>query len=432
MSLADQASLLLIPSGYKESKIYSVFPTTGVGDFTFNRNSSATRIAKNGLITSVATDIPRLEYPLIDGVVNGCPSVLLEPQRTNLISYSEDFSNAAWTKDGSSVVSDAAISPDGSLNAFKLVEDSSTGSHSVYVSFSSLASSKYTFSAFIKKGERYKCSLADRNSGAYASFNLNYGTVIAESGMVGKIEVLPNDWYKLSIVNTSATTVFVPQIFVLENSYTTGLPILLNYSGDGTSGVYIFGAQLEQGSYPTSYIKSNSGSATTRSAETANGAGDATTFNDSEGVLMIEMSRKEGNTSTSALSLNDGTISNNVTLYYYQSNRLFFDIFSGVTTVTGEITNVDTSNLNKIALKYKTGDISFFLNGFELVTKTNAISLSGLSEIKLNYGDGSAQLNGSTKQIQYFNTVLTDSELEQLTSWTSFTAMAQGQQYSIK
>jgi hypothetical protein len=63
MSLADESSLLFIPTGYKESKIYSVFPTTGVGDFTFNRNSSATRIAKNGLITSVATDIPRLEYP---------------------------------------------------------------------------------------------------------------------------------------------------------------------------------------------------------------------------------------------------------------------------------------------------------------------------------------------------------------------------------
>ena len=92
MSLADQASLLFIPSGYKSQKVYSIFPTDGDGDFDFSRSGSATRIAKNGLITTVDSNVPRLEYPLIDGVVNGCPSLLLEPQRTNLVTYSEDFS----------------------------------------------------------------------------------------------------------------------------------------------------------------------------------------------------------------------------------------------------------------------------------------------------------------------------------------------------
>ena len=89
MSLADQASLLFIPSGYKSQKVYSIFPTDGDGDFDFSRSGSATRIAKNGLITTVDSNVPRLEYPLIDGVVNGCPSLLLEPQRTNLITYSQ-------------------------------------------------------------------------------------------------------------------------------------------------------------------------------------------------------------------------------------------------------------------------------------------------------------------------------------------------------
>ena len=88
MSLADKASLLLIPTGYKSQKVYSIFPTDGVGDFDFSRSSSATRIAKNGLITTVAANVPRLEYPMIDGVVNGCPSLILEPQRTNLITNS--------------------------------------------------------------------------------------------------------------------------------------------------------------------------------------------------------------------------------------------------------------------------------------------------------------------------------------------------------
>ena len=83
MSLADQASLLLIPSGYKSQKLYSIFPTNGVGDFDFSRSGSATRIAQNGLITTVDSNVPRLNYPMIDGKVVGCPSLILEPQRTN-------------------------------------------------------------------------------------------------------------------------------------------------------------------------------------------------------------------------------------------------------------------------------------------------------------------------------------------------------------
>ena len=91
MSLADKASLLLIPTGYKSQKVYSIFPTDGVGDFDFSRSSSATRIAKNGLITTVAANLPRLEYPFIDGVVNGCPSLILEPESRNIVIYSQEL-----------------------------------------------------------------------------------------------------------------------------------------------------------------------------------------------------------------------------------------------------------------------------------------------------------------------------------------------------
>ena len=79
--------LALIPTGYKAGKVYSVLPESGVGDFTFTRASEATRINSAGLLEVEATGVPRLEYPLIDGVVNGCPSLLLENQATNLITY---------------------------------------------------------------------------------------------------------------------------------------------------------------------------------------------------------------------------------------------------------------------------------------------------------------------------------------------------------
>jgi hypothetical protein len=95
--MATIPSLALIPSGYKASKVYSVLPTDGTGDFTFTRSGNATRVNSEGLIELVSTNVPRLNYPLIDGVVQGCPSLLLEPQRINLVQYSEDFSNAERT-----------------------------------------------------------------------------------------------------------------------------------------------------------------------------------------------------------------------------------------------------------------------------------------------------------------------------------------------
>ena len=119
--------LALIPSA-QGSKFYSVLPSSGVGDFDFTRSGGATRINSQGLIETVADGVSRLNYPMIDGKVVGCPSHLLEPSRTQLIRYSEAFDNAYWTKIGSSVVS-GFTSPKGDLSAFKLVEDSTTSIH---------------------------------------------------------------------------------------------------------------------------------------------------------------------------------------------------------------------------------------------------------------------------------------------------------------
>ena len=103
-------TLTMIPSGYKAEKVYSVLPTNGDGDFTFNRNDTATRVNKSGLIEQVATDIPRLDYS--DG---SCPSLLTEPQIINLITNS----NSAGSVGGGIITLNAAISPDGTSNAFK-------------------------------------------------------------------------------------------------------------------------------------------------------------------------------------------------------------------------------------------------------------------------------------------------------------------------
>ena len=149
-TLLDQASLILTPNAYKAGTLYSVKPEDGVGDFDFTRATTATRVNSAGLIETVATGVPRLDYPFIDGVVQGCPSLLLEPARTNLVTYSEDFTK--WVNTGGETTDTAnqAISPDGSNNATKLQEiDSSFGFHRLTDSFPASSLTDYSLSCFV-------------------------------------------------------------------------------------------------------------------------------------------------------------------------------------------------------------------------------------------------------------------------------------------
>ena len=141
--------LALIPAA-QGSKFYSVLPSDGVGDFDFARASAATRINKYGLIETVASGQSRLNYPLIDGVVNGCPSHILEPARTNLFTYSESFDNAAYTKYDSTITANDTISPDGTLNADKLVENTATDVHRIAQTAVTTSGQIYTQSVFAK------------------------------------------------------------------------------------------------------------------------------------------------------------------------------------------------------------------------------------------------------------------------------------------
>ena len=205
-----------------------------------------------------------------------------------------------------------------------------------------------------------------------------------------------------------------------------------SYLGDGTSGLYIYGAMLEQLSYPTSYIPTN-GTTITRAAETATGSGDAATFNDSEGVLMFEGSNiSENNSTTISIALSDGSLSNSISLYYFGAIGLYYDIFNPSGTRSGNIpmTKLQQANNNKIALKYKSQDISLFVNGFELLTNSGTLSLNGLSEVSFDYGNGQLPFYGNTRELQYFDSVLTDAQLETLTSWTSLQEMITSQLYT--
>ena len=185
--------LALIPAT-QGSKLYSVLPADGVGDFDFTRSSSATRINAQGLIETVASGVSRLNYPLIDGKVVGCPSHLLEPSRTNRVYNSEEFSGS---ETGVSVSRNQLISPDGTLNADRILNDSSNGEHLITGSYSGSITSglDYVASAFFKSDGTGGKGVIRFYTGSWqnAVFNLEDGTISYTSSGVSKIENMVMD-----------------------------------------------------------------------------------------------------------------------------------------------------------------------------------------------------------------------------------------------
>ena len=434
-------NLALIPATIGD-KVYSILPSDGVGDFDFTRGTIATRINAQGLIEQVASGENRLNYSLLDGKVVGCPHLLLEPERTNSIPYSEDATN--WSTLNSSVLatSNQVISPDGTLNADKLIPASGsvTSNGGRYINFSSTASTDYSVSVFVKQGEYRYVTFSYGSSSAYGfHFDLQDGVIIQElsnaqyTSISREVESFTNGWYRLKISLTDTIGQATRFISVRPaNELPTAINNNYATTGDGTSGIYVWGLQLEQGSYATSYIKTD-GSQNTRAAETCTGSGNAATFNDSEGVLMAEISALVDDQTRRQISVSDGGTANVVRLHYNDdgSNRIRFQIRSNDSIEASvSFTVNDIKEFHKVAIQYKLNDVNFFIDGFRVGGDSNATMPIGLSVSQFNQGNGAYKFYGKTKQIQYFDT--TDIDLEQLTSWDSFRAMAEGQLYTIE
>ena len=403
-------SIAMIPSAFKSGKVYSVLPTDGSGDLNFARASEATRVNKDGLIETVGSNVPRIDYPMIDGVVSGCPSLLLEPQSTNLITYSEAFDNAYWIKTRSSITSNSVTAPNGTLTADKLVDNTVDDAHRFIGTGFSTTSVNYTASIFVKKDEiKYAYLRVNDSGGTYISgtFDLQDGIVTQEENGDLSIENFGNGWYR--IIGTAISNANGLSYLELRTSKT---PIYSNYIGNGSDGLYIWGAQLEQGSYATSYIPT-SGANATRNAETASKSGLSSYINSSEGVLYFEGSFLS-NSDTSLIELNDNSSNNRVSIYT-ESGLLNANCFNGVSNTISFAGN-PTEN-NKLAIKYSINDLRFFING-TLVGTDNTFSgfTSDLSAIYFSLSSGLIPFRGKIKDLRVYNEALTDAELQTLTS----------------
>jgi hypothetical protein len=406
-------NLALIPATIGD-KVYSILPNDGVGDFDFTRASTATRINAQGLIETVASGENRLNYSLLDGEVVGCPHLLLEPSRTNYLYPSNGFSS--WTS-GAALITRTAnygISPDGTLNSTRA--DFANGA--IIYRSPNRPQSDYVFSVFAKNIEGGGSIITlrlDIPSIKKATFDLSNGTIVSNTSNDAKIEYYGNGWYRCILIQNN-------------------VEVINAVIGEGTTELdcELFGAMLEEGSYPTSYIKTTT-AAVTRAAETCDGSGNAATFNDSEGVLMAEISALANDNTGRKITLNNGSNSQVVVLEYTStSNQIRIFLSNGSLQFNEFITISDLTEFNKIAIKYKENDSAIWVNGLELATSLIGTTFSSGTLTSINFDDGSgfADFYGNTKQIQYFDT--TDIDLEQLTSWDSFRAMAEGQLYTIE
>jgi hypothetical protein len=347
------------------------------------------------VLQTAAAGVARFDHNPITGESLG---LLIEEQRTNLLERSQEFDNAYWSKGGSSSASaNVVVAPDGTLTAEKFVEGSATAFPEIERVVSTL-SGQHTWSVFAKKGERQWLAVdAFVDSARRTWFNLDNGTVgTSAAGNTATITPVGNGWYRCT-VSRDATGAVRFRLF-MSTSDNGG-----SYTGNGYSGIYIWGAQLEAGAFPTSYIPTVA-SQVTRSGDAASmtGANFSSWYRADEGSFYIDGNIQTTGINNYLIARDNATASNRLHLYI-QNNTAFFQIRSGGST-EALITRVPS---NKNAAGYELNNSAFVVNG-QLATDTVCVMPSALAEMII----GS---NGNIKKLAFYPKRLADAELQALT-----------------
>jgi hypothetical protein len=353
----------------------------------------------------ITANIPRLDY-----TGGGCPSLLLEPQRTNLVTFSEQFDNAAWTKDaGDTIAANFSISPDGTQNADKIIP-SVTFSDSHRVRQSILQTGVYSYSLFAKAAGYNWIKV--RMSLAWANVNLNNGSVGFQSGTSAKVESYPNNWYKITISTTDPDGFFYVIPMISDNNNITPA----EFSGDGTSGILAWGAQVEAGSYPTSYIPTL-GASVTRLADTASKTGISSLIGQTAGTVFADLTITKPTSGNADFLLieNAATPLNGVYVLFMDANGQI-GFFSYPSAAFGLINAVNYSNQRiKVAYAYSSAGLVIYINGSQVFLDGSVSLGSGLSTFGLN-NPGTATISANVSQTLLYPVRLSSAELASITS----------------
>ena len=315
-------------------------------------------------IQEVKTDTPRIDF-----TDNTDGHLLLEPQSTNLLPYSEDFSE--WNQVSNSVVTDNfTTSPDGTQNASKFTFDGTTNGR-LENALTVTSGNQYTFSVWLKND-----NLADTTQVWLAFSTFSQGEYVT----------VTNEWQRFTTTQTADGTTEYPRIQTSE-----------------IGSIFAWGAQFEEKSYPTSYIPTN-GSTVTRDADTSTNAGSSADFNSEEGVLYAEIAALANDGLSKRITLADGSISNRVSLELDETaNKIkAFITLNGASEIL-EYTATNLLQFNKIAIKWKANDFAIWFNGSAVVTETAESRVpTGLTELVFEGGNSLSPFYGKVKAIRVY------------------------------
>jgi hypothetical protein len=369
----------------------------------------------------VLEDLPRIDYS-----EGGCPSLLLEPQRTNFVRQSEYY-NTYWNINDATIEDNSVSSPEGLINASKLIETATNARHRLGAGLITIPSTGvYVASVFLKKGTaRYGFVGIGVASNSYTIVvDLEDGTITdtATSGTIAyqDVEDYGDGWYRCSVGGniTATSSFYVMQIGSAGSAQPTYNNYIPQFLGSTSNNLYVYGAQIEAGSYPTSYIPTNS-AAVTRIADSCELTGVADLIGDSEGTLYFEGSVFDADGSGFGITLSDGTTNNRVYIGKNSSATPIRAIVNvgGVAQFDNTASNWIDNTTIKIALKYAANDFALWVNGVEVLSDLSGSTFSDGVLTRLGFdAPNVAPFFGNAKQLTVFPTALTDTELENLTS----------------
>ena len=389
--ILDKASIVLTPTGYSVDAIHNVKPSSApFGDMLFVQDGASTRINENGLVVSNATDIPRIDYSKGEG------AILTELGSTNRVKHSEDLSQSGWLTNSVGITSVSMTDPRGNTSSVSNVFRYSSGSTAGIRQDTSVFSSGkgVGVSAWVYNPE-----------GTSQQVWIGYGNISSGNGTA--ITVPRLSWQRIEHKSTGG---------VNANEF--------HIAPAAFSNLRVWGCQFEIGTKNggagkvSSYIPTTSAVATRQKDSYRNG-GAASLIGAQEGVLFFEGAALAdiGVSRGIALSSNNSN-TNRVALFYRSiSNEVLCLVQGSGGYISLQASGITQTNFNKIAVKYKSGDIALWVNGVEVDTKTNSLTFNAaLNELAFDQGNGGLHFDGHVKQLAVFKEVLSDAELAALTS----------------
>ena len=366
-------------------------------------------------LVEVQGDRPRLSYDITNGVVESQPHLLLEPSSTNLVTFSEDFSK--WTVDGeASISSDSIISPEGIQNSDKLI--AGTTSDRQAIKFSVSKTGNLAFSIFAKKGGYSVIQLSDaRDGSAFANFNLDTGAVGNSSVYTASIVDMGNDWYRCKITWNASFDIFAVRVGIVTTATSARVE---QFAGNGTDGLYIYGAQLEQQTRCTSYIPT-AGTTITRAAETSYIHNiDDGVLNQSGFTLFLDTNIINNTASNfkDLIALYNTAASTNLRLEQRTDSKVYIQqvgVVSSGDNFNSASFGSNSVNFKKFAVSCSTSEVQLWADG----NKINDYSGSyvyAFDKIGFRFNDGTVETILKHKGVAIYNEALTDAQLTELTS----------------